>query len=1677
MRTINIRFTTPLLFTNFFQLGKRIFLPLPLFIFLGFSSLSHAQMIEGSDTLYGNEWLNLQQSYHKIQISNDGIYRLSFSTLNSAGVFSGATPPNGSDFQLFKNGQQVPIYVTTSGAFGASDYIEFFATKNRGEIDKYLYDDPNYQINPLYSLYTDTADYFLTWNTGIHDRFINTPNNLINPPPKEDYCLKQNIIDYHDEHFIGRSYASSSDISSKYDLGEGYLSSDDANNQSFNLLTPNFYSTGINTAIKTRLLTKEGNHNIQIDFNNTNYSNDTYFSWAVKEYTLDIPSSTLSSNNTLKIAATGGASDKIQVATIDITYPRTFNFSNNDYFKFTVIGNNQSQYLEITNFDHGSNPPVLYDLTNHLRIVTQLSGNTVKVVLPPSATNRELVLISNTAANTITSLPIYNFIDYGSSPKNYIILTHKSLLDDGNGNNYIQDYANYRASVQGGGYNTIIVDIDQVYHQFGYGIERHEQSIRNFTNWAVKNWNSEYLFIIGKGVWYNIIRNYNPDWSPLDFVPSFGYPSSDNLFAATNNSNIPNLAVGRIAAFTPDMVRQYLEKVQDMENITQTAPQTIADKAWMKNILHLGGGDENIQNFIRNRLQEIGDTITQGTYGANVFSLYKFSTDIIQSATTNDVVNFINNGVGLITFFGHSAPNTLDFDIGAPTVYQNNGKYPIIYAMGCNTNRLFEVKNTLSEQYVFVEDKGAVGFIGSTATTSLTNLSIYGDILYQNIANKLYGETIGKIMVQVVEEYPLGGFWGELVQNNIMLHGDPALRLYPQEGSDFLINKNKSRIVPNFVNVQSDNFNLELNITNLGKTVNDSLAILVEQEYPTGERIVVNALKIPAPSFEAKVTITIPLDNKEIIGENKLHITLDNENDIIELPAAAEFNNTATIPFQVISNNAFPVYPSEYAIVNSDILTLKASTANAFSQSVDYHIEIDTSANFNSPLRQEITKPSSGGLINWTPTVVWQDSTVYYWRISIDSTFTNGNGFDWRQSSFIYINGGGTGWSQSTHIQKSKYSEATLDVSPSYKEFAFLQKELKITNASFPTFNFSETALFIDGFKVFNFALCPGSQNTQTLWAAVFDSNTLERVVNTTNTNNCFGGAKTLVAELNSLSERQRIIDFLNNEADPGDYVGLFITKHQNASLQANTWAADSIAIGTNLFQVLEAQGATQIRDLVNNEQVYNFIYKKDDPTWSGLIESRAFLDSDILQSSTPITGRKQAGDLTSLPIGPSSSWQSLHWNVTDKEAHDLANIDLIGIDQNGNDSLLIAGISATDTAISSIDAAIFPYLKLRLNLTDTVNRTAPQLEYWRVIYNEIPEFVLYPEAHLVFNADTLQQGEPLVFEVAAENISTQNSDSLLVRYTLTNEFSQETVFLKKYKPLNAGDTLHTYFSTDTRIYENSNVLKVEINPNNDQPEQFAFNNVGVKEFFVKKDLSHPVLDVTFDGTHIFNGDIISAKPEIIILLKDENQFLALADTSLFRLFVTYPSGAVKQFYFDGQSMIFYPADEDNLDNKNEAKIEWRPHFIEDGKYQLQIQARDASDNESGKIDYTVDFEVYNESRITNVLNYPNPFTSSTQFVFTLTGDKLPDDIKIQIMTVSGVVVKEVRMEEMGPLKIGLNRTEYRWDGTDQFGDRLANGVYIYHVIATKDGEELELRNNGTFDYFKSNLGKMVLLR
>jgi len=79
-------------------------------------------------------------------------------------------------------------------------------------------------------------------------------------------------------------------------------------------------------------------------------------------------------------------------------------------------------------------------------------------------------------------------------------------------------------------------------------------------------------------------------------------------------------------------------------------------------------------------------------------------------------------------------------------------------------------------------------------------------------------------------------------------------------------------------------------------------------------------------------------------------------------------------------------------------------------------------------------------------------------------------------------------------------------------------------------------------------------------------------------------------------------------------------------------------------------------------------------------------------------------------------------------------------------------------------------------------------------------------------------------------------------------------------------------------------------------------------------------------------------------------------------------------------------------------------------------------------------------------------------------------------MTISGKIVREITQNEIGAVRIGNNISEYAWDGHDEFGDKLANGVYLYRVFM-EGSEAIQHRSTSADKGFNNGFGKIYILR
>lgn len=122
---------------------------------------------------------------------------------------------------------------------------------------------------------------------------------------------------------------------------------------------------------------------------------------------------------------------------------------------------------------------------------------------------------------------------------------------------------------------------------------------------------------------------------------------------------------------------------------------------------------------------------------------------------------------------------------------------------------------------------------------------------------------------------------------------------------------------------------------------------------------------------------------------------------------------------------------------------------------------------------------------------------------------------------------------------------------------------------------------------------------------------------------------------------------------------------------------------------------------------------------------------------------------------------------------------------------------------------------------------------------------------------------------------------------------------------------------------------------------------------------------------------------------------------------------------------------------------------IPDGHHTITVKAWDVNNNVGeGKVDFVVvDGTVVD---IQNLMTYPNPFSSLTHFAFEHNHPDEQMEVQIKVFNTGGAFVRDIR-QTFTPS--GSRSTELTWDGTDNNGQQLPAGVYIYRMnISTEKG-------------------------
>jgi hypothetical protein len=207
-----------------------------------------------------------------------------------------------------------------------------------------------------------------------------------------------------------------------------------------------------------------------------------------------------------------------------------------------------------------------------------------------------------------------------------------------------------------------------------------------------------------------------------------------------------------------------------------------------------------------------------------------------------------------------------------------------------------------------------------------------------------------------------------------------------------------------------------------------------------------------------------------------------------------------------------------------------------------------------------------------------------------------------------------------------------------------------------------------------------------------------------------------------------------------------------------------------------------------------------------------------------------------------------------------------------------------------------------------------------------------------------------------------------------------------------------------------------------------------------------PEIELFMNDESFVYGGITNNNPVLLAKLRDD-QGINTVGNGIGHDIVAILDGNTEDAFVLNE---FYEAD---LDNYQSGKVNFPFKDLPEGKHTITLKAWDVANNSS---ESTIEFNVVEDREIAidNLVNYPNPFTTNTEFIFQHNQPGIPLDVKLEIFTVSGKLVKSI---DQVVVSEGYLSRDIRWDGRDDFGDRIGKGVYVYKIkVRSRNGSMTE---------------------
>ncbi len=203
------------------------------------------------------------------------------------------------------------------------------------------------------------------------------------------------------------------------------------------------------------------------------------------------------------------------------------------------------------------------------------------------------------------------------------------------------------------------------------------------------------------------------------------------------------------------------------------------------------------------------------------------------------------------------------------------------------------------------------------------------------------------------------------------------------------------------------------------------------------------------------------------------------------------------------------------------------------------------------------------------------------------------------------------------------------------------------------------------------------------------------------------------------------------------------------------------------------------------------------------------------------------------------------------------------------------------------------------------------------------------------------------------------------------------------------------------------------------------------------KDDKGPLVEVFMDNEEFVTGGLVSSNPTVYVKLSDDYGINVSGNSVGHDLTAVLDANAKNTYRLND----FYEA---VTDNYSKGVVKYPLFKLSEGQHEIKVKAWDTANNPGEGVTQFV-VASNGKSALEHVLNYPNPFTTSTSFQFRHHLSEINLKVQVQIYTVSGKLIKTIETDAFS--QAGMV-DDVKWDGKDDTGNDIGKGVYIYKVKA-----------------------------